>query len=79
MPSQNVASSPSQRCRVLVVEDDAVFAEALTALLEAVGRFEVAGRGRRWPEALVLADVLRPQLMLMDIQLPVADGLEATP
>jgi two-component system, NarL family, response regulator LiaR len=66
------------RRRVLVVEDDDSFAEALRELLEADGRLEVAGRARDGSEAIELAEALRPDVVLMDIVLPVMDGVEAT-
>ena len=68
----------SHRRRVLVVEDDDSFAEALRELLEADGRLEVAGRARDGREAIELAEALRPEVVLMDIVLPVMDGVEAT-
>jgi NarL family two-component system response regulator LiaR len=68
----------ARRRRVLVVEDDDSFAEALTQLLEADGRLEVAGRARDGREAIELAEALRPDVVLMDIVLPVMDGVEAT-
>jgi CheY-like chemotaxis protein len=64
--------------RVLVVEDDDSFAEALRELLEADGRLEVAGRARDGREGVELAESLRPDVVLMDIVLPVMDGVEAT-
>jgi DNA-binding NarL/FixJ family response regulator len=64
--------------RVLVVEDDDSFAEALRELLEADGRLEVAGRARDGREGVELAEALRPDVVLMDIVLPVIDGIEAT-
>jgi NarL family two-component system response regulator LiaR len=66
------------RWRVLVVEDDDSFAEALRELLEADGRLEVAGRARDGREGAELAGALRPDVVLMDIVLPVMDGVEAT-
>ena len=68
----------SHRRRVLVVEDDDSFAEALRELLEADGRLVVAGRARDGQEAIELAEALRPDVVLMDIVLPVLDGVEAT-
>ena len=68
----------SQRRRVLLVEDDDSFAGALTELLEADGRLEVAGRACDGREAIELAEALRPDVVLMDIGLPVIDGVEAT-
>jgi CheY-like chemotaxis protein len=64
--------------RVLVVEDDDSFTEALSELLEADGRLEVAGRARDGREGVELAEALRPDVVLMDIVLPVMDGIEAT-
>src|SRR2546426_9688135 len=68
----------SRRRRVLVVEDDDTFAEALTALLEADGRLEVAGRARDGREAIELTEALRPDVVLIDVGLPLMDGVEAT-
>jgi DNA-binding NarL/FixJ family response regulator len=66
------------RWRVLVVEDDDSFAQALRVLLEADDRLEVAGTARDGREGVELADALRPDVVLMDIVLPVMDGVEAT-
>jgi two-component system chemotaxis response regulator CheB len=63
---------------VLVVEDDDAFADALSGLLQADGRVEVIGRARDGREGVELADALRPDVVLMDIALPVMDGVEAT-
>jgi two-component system, NarL family, response regulator LiaR len=68
----------SHRRRVLVVEDDDSFAEALRELLEADGRLEVVGRARDGREGVALAEALRPDVVLMDIVLPMMDGIEAT-
>ena len=67
------------RCwRVLVVDDDDSFAEAVKTLLEADGRLEVTGRARNGREAVELAEALRPDVVLMDIVLPEMDGVQAT-
>jgi DNA-binding NarL/FixJ family response regulator len=68
----------SHRWRVLLVEDDESFARALTKLVEADGRLEVAGTARDGREGVELAEALRPDVVLMDIVLPVMDGVEAT-
>jgi chemotaxis response regulator CheB len=67
-----------RRWRVLVVEDDDSFAQALRKLLEADGRLEVAGTALEGREAVELAEALRPDVVVMDIVLPVMDGVEAT-
>jgi two-component system chemotaxis response regulator CheB len=63
---------------VLLVEDDDSFAETLRELLEADGRLEVAGTARNGREGVELAETLRPDVVLMDIVLPVLDGVAAT-
>ena len=64
--------------RILVAEDDASALEAIAALLEADGRFAVAGRAGNGLEALNLAKRLKPDAVVMDIEMPVLDGVEAT-
>ena len=79
MPRARTRQRASARpCRVLLVEDDDAFAAALTQLLEAGGRVKVAGRASDGREGVELAEALRPDVVLMDIVLPVMDGVEAT-
>jgi two-component system, NarL family, nitrate/nitrite response regulator NarL len=64
--------------RVLVAEDDEAFLAVLEAVLEAHGDFAVIGRARNGKEAVELAARLEPDLVVMDIEMPVVDGVEAT-
>jgi DNA-binding NarL/FixJ family response regulator len=64
--------------RILVAEDDADFRAALEALLAADGRFEVVGRAENGREAIELAKKLKPDAVIMDIEMPDVDGVEAT-
>ena len=64
--------------RVLVVDDQALFRHAMTAVVEETDGFEVVGEAGSGEEALDAAAVLRPDLVLMDVNLPGIDGLEAT-
>jgi DNA-binding NarL/FixJ family response regulator len=64
--------------RILVAEDDEAFLGALTAVLENDGRFEIVGHARNGDEAVVLAARLDVDAVVMDIEMPLVDGVEAT-
>jgi CheY-like chemotaxis protein len=64
--------------RILVAEDDEAFLDALTAVLEADGRFEIVGQARHGGEAVELVSKLDVDAVVMDIEMPVVDGVEAT-
>jgi DNA-binding NarL/FixJ family response regulator len=64
--------------RVLVVEDHPLFRKGVVALLEAVPDFSVAGVAVSGEEAVARAAELRPDVVLMDLQLPGISGIEAT-
>lgn len=66
------------RFRILVAEDDESFLDAIALLLEQDGRFTVAGRARDGRAAVRLAKRLSPDAVVMDIEMPVLDGVEAT-
>src|SRR5436309_7678478 len=72
------ASKPQHGIRVLIADDHRLFAEALEAILAGESSIEVVGRARNGAEALELALELEPDLILMDISMPVMDGVEAT-
>jgi two-component system, NarL family, invasion response regulator UvrY len=63
---------------VLVVDDQPPFRRAARAVLGRMDGFEVVGEARTGEEAVSLADSLAPSLVLMDINLPDIDGIEAT-
>jgi DNA-binding NarL/FixJ family response regulator len=69
-----VASSHS----VLVVDDQAPFRIAARAVLRRLADFELAGEASSGSEAIELVDRLRPELVLMDINMPQMSGIEAT-
>ena len=72
------ASTLPNRVRVVIADDHRLFAEALEAILAPDDRIEIAGYARDGREAVELALSLRPDVVLMDISMPVMDGLEAT-
>jgi CheY-like chemotaxis protein len=64
--------------RILVAEDDESFLEAISLLLEQDDRFVLAGRARNGREAVALAEEVAPDAVVVDIEMPVLDGVEAT-
>ena len=64
--------------RILVAEDDEAFLRALERALTADPRFVVAGRAQNGREAVGLARRLRVDAVVMDIEMPEVDGVEAT-
>jgi DNA-binding NarL/FixJ family response regulator len=66
------------RIRVLVADDHRLFAQALEAILATDDRIEVAGHAGDGAEAVKLALALQPDVVLMDIAMPVMDGFQAT-
>jgi DNA-binding NarL/FixJ family response regulator len=64
--------------RILVAEDDEAYLGTLTAVLEDDGRFEVIGHARNGEEAVELAKRLDVDAVVMDIEMPLVDGVEAT-
>jgi len=63
--------------RVLIADDHRLFAEALEVILSGDSRISVVGRAADGEEAVRLAQELRPDVVLMDISMPVKDGIEA--
>ncbi len=64
--------------RVLIADDHRLFREGLRQICELVGGFEIVGEAENGQEAIDLAHQLKPDIVLMDIQMPVLDGVQAT-
>lgn len=64
--------------RVLVVDDDALIRDSLTMLLQLEEDFEVIGAAANGQEAFALCQKEQPDLVLMDIRMPVMDGVLGT-
>lgn len=64
--------------RVLLADDQALFREALAVLLGAHGAVEVVGEAGDGAEAVRLVAALAPDVVLMDLRMPVLDGIAAT-
>jgi DNA-binding NarL/FixJ family response regulator len=61
------------RPTVLIVDDHEAFRQSASAMLEAEG-FHVIGQAADGPEAVAQAERLRPEVVLLDVQLPGVDG-----
>jgi DNA-binding NarL/FixJ family response regulator len=64
--------------RVVVVDDQALVRGAFHLLVDSAPDLEVVGEGENGAEAVALVRELEPDVVLMDIRMPVMDGLEAT-
>lgn len=64
--------------RILVADDHPVVRNGLTALLRTLPGLEVAGEASDGEDAVREAQLLRPDVVLMDVRMPVLDGIEAT-
>jgi DNA-binding NarL/FixJ family response regulator len=64
--------------RVLIADDHGVVRQGLRMFLSSDPGFEIAGEARDGAEALLLARQLRPDVVLMDLLMPVMDGISAT-
>jgi DNA-binding NarL/FixJ family response regulator len=76
LPQADEESHP--RLRILVVDDQALYAEAISVLLRLQEGFEVVGIAADGKEGIERAFALRPDVVLMDIQMPRLDGISAT-
>jgi DNA-binding NarL/FixJ family response regulator len=74
---QEMSEPAPSAVRVLLVDDDEVFLGLLAALLDQTDAFEVVERARNGAEAVGLCTALLPDVVIMDVDLPVMDGLEA--
>ena len=77
MTDKNARSSVSN-VRVLIVDDHAIVRKGIRALLSEADGFEVVGEADNGKEAVLRAQECSPDVILMDLLMPVMDGTEAT-
>lgn len=65
------------RSRILLVDDHELFREGVVKVINSQSDMEVVGQANDGLEALTMADELRPDMILMDINMPLSNGLEA--
>jgi two-component system, NarL family, nitrate/nitrite response regulator NarL len=64
--------------RVLIVDDEPLFTEMVESLLDVEDGVEVVGKAKHGEQGVKLAQELDPDVIVMDVSMPVMDGLEAT-
>ncbi len=68
----------SDRVKILLADDHTIVRQGLKLILSAHADLEVVGEAANGREAVELADKLRPDIVLMDVQMPELNGIEAT-
>ncbi len=64
------------RIRIVVVDDHALFRRGLISLLEEMSEFHVVGEAANGQEALAVIERARPDVVLLDINMPILDGIQ---
>jgi DNA-binding NarL/FixJ family response regulator len=67
-----------ERTRILLADDHTIFRYGLRAMLSSLPEYEVVGEATTGEEAVALTAELRPDVILMDVQMPGKGGIEAT-
>jgi DNA-binding NarL/FixJ family response regulator len=69
---------PAGRIRVLIADDKPQVRQELSLVLQLTGELEVVGEAANGLEAISQAEALRPDAVVMDLEMPVLDGFAAT-
>jgi DNA-binding NarL/FixJ family response regulator len=73
-----IVAMEDMKIRILIVDDHQSFREVLKELFALQADIEVVGEAQNGQEAIELSRKLRPDVILMDVKMPVMDGVEAT-
>lgn len=69
---------PNEKVKVLIADDQELVRSGYKAILSTYADFEIAGVAKDGAEAVELAQKLQPDVVLMDIRMPIRNGIEAT-
>jgi len=81
VPSHTPAAAskdPARRIRIVLVDDHAMVRQGLRSILDGYANLIVVGEGADGQDAVVMVRSLRPDVVIMDVNLPLIDGIEAT-
>lgn len=68
----------TEAIRVIIVDDESLVRAALRVFLESSSDFELVGEADNGADAITLVRATQPDVVLMDVQMPIMDGIEAT-
>jgi PleD family two-component response regulator len=78
LTTQHSGLQQNPKIRVLLVDDHIMVRQGLRSVLDAYGDIQVVGEARDGAEAVKLTETLRPRAVVMDINMPKMNGIEAT-
>ena len=64
--------------KIVIADDHELFREGLASLLKKQKRFEIVGEAKNGLDAIEMASTLNPEIIIMDIEMPELNGLDAT-
>jgi DNA-binding NarL/FixJ family response regulator len=79
LPTSNIKLFPMSKKKVLLVDDSAMVRNAVRPLFDSHPKFVVCGEAEHGRDAIEKAPSLRPDLIVLDMAMPVMHGLEAAP
>lgn len=78
LPISSSSFEPSAKVRVLLADDHAMVRQGLRSVLESYHDLQVVGEAQDGMEAVELAEALQPDVVVMDVNMPRLDGIQAT-
>lgn len=64
--------------KVVIVDDHVLVLEGISSLIEQLGPYRIVGKAENGKQALEIIEMIQPDIVLMDVDMPVMNGLEAT-